>query len=85
MTPPILLILSFGSDGIPIPLPLFLLWPFIGLAWLTLTLVQLFIWSQRGRGMIAFAKHALAIFCRLSGMRVDVESKNGSDVHIQII
>ena len=85
MTPPALLILSFGKNGIPIPLPLFLLWPFIGLAWLILTLVQCFVWSQSGRRWIGFAKHALAVSCRLSGIRLDVESKNGRDFHIQII
>lgn len=85
--PPALLILGVGDCGrVLIPFPLFLLWPLIGLAWLALTLCQPFVWTSKdAREWLAMGKRALFIFGHLSGLRIDVQSKNGSGVHIQII
>lgn len=78
--------LMFVVGGVWIPFPLFLLWPFIGLAWLALTCGELFVRNGQNAGQgIAVGKHALAVFCRLSGLRIDVESKDGSGVNIRII
>jgi hypothetical protein len=71
---------------IPIPFPLFLLWPLIALAWLTLTLCLLFVRTGLNtRQSIVTARIALAAFGRLSGTRIDVQSKDGSGVNIRIV
>ena len=82
---PVLLIFRVGN-GWRIPFPLVLLWPFIALAWLTLRLCQIFARTDRSAWQwIELGKHSLALFGSLSGIRLDVQPKEGSGVNIQII
>ena len=85
MIPPVLLIIGVGNRW-RIPFPLFLLWPFFAVVWLALTLFQLFVGSGRNaRQGIVMGKQALAVFGHLSGLRIEVESKDGRGVNIRII
>jgi hypothetical protein len=85
MRPPVLLLLGIGS-GVFLPLPLFLLWPFVGIAWLLL-LLGLLVAPTGGpvRQRLSTGKQALVAFASLPGLRVDVEPKDGVGVNIWII
>lgn len=63
-----------------IPLPAFLLWPFWLLGW-----VVWFVFKATGIRWEGSLRELLILVARLSGMRVDVESVDGSNVHLRII
>jgi hypothetical protein len=78
---PSLLMIGFGrSRRVWLPLPFFLIWPFwlIGwLAWMIIGLVH----------RVTAAKIALfqILLWHLSGLRVDIEDKDESQIHIRFI
>ena len=83
--PPVLLIFRVGN-GWRIPFPLFLVLPFNALAWVALTFCQLFVRTGRdARQGIDIGKHALAVFRHLSGLRIHVQSNDGSGASIWFI
>ena len=84
---PALAIIGFGRKRmIPLPVPFFLLWPFIVLA---LAVVGLASWLTRRqrtvRSGLAVAKIALLAMFHLSGLRVDVRSHDQTNVYFRFI
>jgi hypothetical protein len=87
MMVPSLLILRIGPGrGIPLPLPLFLLWPFFALAALLVGAAYLTVWLFGGETR-AFAKAHLAgrMLLNLRGLKIDVRSHDGTRVYFRII
>jgi hypothetical protein len=84
---PAIAILGIGRTRRPrIPLPLFLLWPFVALAWLIIGLISLCYWiaGKWGRGP-ARARTILLMFCRLSGTVVDIRAQDGTQLYVRLI
>ena len=85
--PPALIVLRVGSGGwFPLPLPLFLVWPFIAIAGLMLVICRPFVREESRADLgIDAGLQMLSIFCHLSGVRIEVCSKDGTDIRIQIV
>lgn len=84
---PSLLLISIGSRcRIPIPVPIFLLWPLIVLFALPIGLVWLVLPARIWQGSL-FAKGALflRLLWNLHGLKVDVTSNDGTKVYISVI
>ena len=83
--PPALLLVELGTRWW-IPLPLFLLWPFVAFAWLALT-VSLFIAAPGGKPgrRITAAKKALSAFWLLSGTTIEVQSKGSTPIGFRVV
>lgn len=84
---PALAIIGFGRKRmIPLPVPLFLLWPFILLA---LAVVGLAGWLTRrqpaARSGLLVARTALLATFHLSGLRIDVRSRDQDNVYFRFI
>jgi hypothetical protein len=84
---PALAIIGFGRKRtIPLPIPFFLLWPFILLA---LAVVGFVGWVTRRQGPspggLVVAKTALLAMFHLSGLRIDVRSRDHDNFHLWLI
>jgi uncharacterized SAM-binding protein YcdF (DUF218 family) len=75
---PVLAVVAFGRKRrIPLPLPFFLLWPFILLAMAAVWLAGWFVRGQtREECGLALAKTALLALFHLSGLWIDVRSRD---------
>ncbi len=84
---PSLLIAGVGRRRrVPIPLPLFLLWPFVILAFVIVWVLRLF--APRGSGSewtLSLALYGLCLLFHLSGIVIDVRSQDGSGVLLRLI
>ncbi len=66
---------------VPLPLPVFLFWPFILVALGGVTLVERLVDEGDARhSMLTMARCGLCAFCQLSGLRIDVRSPDGTRV-----
>ena len=76
---PSLLIVGVGRrHEFPLPLPLFLLWPFLLLGWLLIR-------EWRARPVLAGMFGVLTLAAHLRGLRVDVRPPRGAGVRICIV
>ena len=84
---PAIAILGVGRTRRPkIPLPLFLLWLFVALAWLIIGLISLCYWISGKRGRRpARAWAILLMFCWLSGTMVDIRAQDGTRLYVRLI
>jgi hypothetical protein len=83
---PSLLIVGVGRrHEFPLPLPLFLLWPFLLLGWLAFGLGWLLIREWRARPVLAGMFGVLTLAAHLRGLRVDVRPPRGAGVRICIV
>ncbi len=69
-----------GRWWIPLPLPLVLFWPVIGLALGVVALVDKVRGGARGTGSLARARVVLLALCQLHGLKVDVRTATGMRV-----
>ena len=85
--PPILAIVAIGrSRKFPIPFPLILLWPFVLLGFFVLGLAWFFLPKKSGAARyVLMAITALGCFWHLSGLRIDINSHDETDVYILIV
>ena len=84
---PAIALVAFGSRvRWPIPLPLILLWPLVGLA-LGATALARLVCPRPGPAArkLALAHTALVAFCHLHGVEVDVHSSDGTRVYVRLI
>ena len=83
---PTLLIVGVGRcHGLPLPLPLFLLWPFLLLGWLVFGIGWLVTRSWRTEPALAGMYGVLTLWPHLRGLRVDARPQRGSGVRICIV
>ncbi len=77
--PPVLLIIGLGrSRRFPLPVPLFLLWPLVAVAYGILVLCQRYLrLDKEVVDKIRLARAALGGFAAMSGLKVDVRSQDG--------
>ncbi len=83
---PALAIIGIGSGRrFRVPLPLFLLWPLL----LVGALVMAAVGGSRVRtgrpGFFARFRTCLAVFCHLSGLNIDVRSRDGTSFYLRLI
>ncbi len=85
--PPALIIILIGSrKRIPIPVPLFILWPLVAAVALLVALAWLLIPSSRWhRTPFAVMALGLRIFWNLHGLKVNVDAHDGTKVYINVI
>lgn len=77
--PPALLLLRIGRiRWLIVPLPIFLLWPFLLLAWMVLGLAWLVGPRERRPGFVSAGLTALRGFSELRGTRMDVRRTDAS-------
>jgi hypothetical protein len=84
---PALVLIEVGRRRlVPIPLPVFLLWPLVLLALVAVGLMRLVL-AVIGRppGVLGAAATGLRALFQLAGLRVDVESADGERFRIQFI
>ena len=84
---PALAVVGFGRKRmIPIPMPFFLLWPFILLALAVVGLASCLTRRQypSPRGLVAAKTAILALF-HLSGLRIDVRSRDQDNFYLRFI
>lgn len=84
---PAMAILRIGRGRrLPVPLPLFLLWPLVLLALLLVALAGPLAdrRSEAGRRLLAARLGILALF-RLSGLSVDARGSDGREVRIRLV
>lgn len=83
---PSLLIVGVGPrHKFPLPLPLFLLWPFLLLGWLAFGLGWLVTREWRARPALAGMYGVLMLAAHLRGLRVDARPQRGPGVRICIV
>ena len=84
---PALAIIGFGRKRmIPLPVPFFLLWPFILLALAVVGVASRLTRRQHAaRSGLAVAKTALVAMFHLSGLRIDVRSREHDNVYFRFI
>jgi hypothetical protein len=69
--------------ALPIPLPLFLLWPLVAVALGAVILAQRLVSEPSdARSGLLMARTALLAFCQLSGLCVDLRSADGDRVRV---
>lgn len=81
--PPALLLVRFGRRRFVLPLPLFLLWPLILVAWLVLGLVWLVTFGRRSPFLVAGVM-VLRVLGELHGTRIDFQGRDAT-VYLQFI
>ena len=85
MMPPSLLVLGFGEERrVRLPLPLFLLWPFLLVAWLGLGLAWLVTSGRPRPGGLMAGLTALRVFSELHGTKIDIRGQDAS-IYMQFI
>ena len=67
---------------VPLPLPVFLAWPFILVALASVTLAECLVGGRDARHSLTMARRGLFTFCQLSGLKVDVRSTEGTRVFV---
>ncbi len=84
---PTLLLVTIGSrNRVPIPVLLFLLWPFVLLAALIAGATRIVIPAERWqRSVFAYFWLGVCLFCSMHGLTVDVKTKNDTTVFIKIV
>ena len=83
---PSLLIVGVGPrHGVPLPLPLFLLWPFLLVGWLVFGAGRLVTREWRGRPALTGMYGVLTLWPHLRGVRIDARSQRGSRVRICVV
>lgn len=83
---PALGLIAIGSRGrraVPIPIPLILVWPLVGLGFVVVGLARLV--RRKPGPRLAGATTALLAFCQLRGLRVDVHSSDDTRVFIRFM
>lgn len=80
MLPTLLLVGAGSRHRIWIPLPVLLLWPFWLLGWAVWAAAWL-IRLERADALRA----ALILLAQVSGLRVDVDSKDGTRIHLRFV
>ncbi len=86
MIPAIGLILIGGAGWtVPLPLPIFLAWPFMLVALGGVTLAERVVDRHDTRGGLTMMHGGLSALCQLSGLRIDVRSTNGTRVFVWLI
>ena len=85
--PPFFLLLGIGKQArFPLPIPIVLLGPFVLVGWALLFLVGLFLppGSRPGR-IVRFARVALTLTMRLSGLKINVTTADGTALYFWFI
>jgi hypothetical protein len=86
MPPLILLIVLWWWIPLPLPVPLFLLWPFLGLAILVTKLAGILpsrtTADERGAPLV---KTTISAYCHLSGLMIRVRSSDGFRICVWVI
>ncbi len=84
---PAFCVLSVGRGrGIPLPIPLFLLWPLIGLAWLALLAARVLVPRDgETRQRISAAASALALVARLSGLHIQIGAAGSRTIGVRFV
>lgn len=83
---PALGLIAIGSGGrraFPIPIPLILIWPLVGLGFVVVGLAHV-VWRKPGPKLVG-ARTALLAFCQLRGLKVDVHSSDDKRVLIWFV
>jgi hypothetical protein len=69
-----------------IPIPIFLVWPLVGLLWVATSIALIFVPNKRtARDPLALASAGAASLFQLSGLRIDVQSRRGERVYLRFI
>lgn len=83
---PSLLIVGVGRRRwLPLPLPLFLLWPFLLLGWLVFGVGRLVTREWRAEPALAGMYGVLMLWSHLRGLRIDARPERGAGVRICIV
>jgi hypothetical protein len=84
---PVLIVMGFGKKRrVPVPFPFILLWPVIAIG--CVVLAALGRNGRRGRltpGFLSRLKNAFGIFYYLSGLRIDVRSREGTSIYLRFV
>ena len=86
MIPALALVWVGSGRRVPLPIPLFLLWPLLGIGYLLVTLGRFL--TPRGseaRGQADAASGLAGILLRLSGLSIDVRPRRGRRVRFRLI
>ncbi len=80
MLPALVLVGTGGRRRFWIPIPAFVLWPLWLLGWLVWSVFRIcrFPWA-------AMLREALLLGTHLSGVRLDIDSADGTRIHIRMI
>lgn len=81
---PAVILLGFGG-GAFLPLPVFLLWPLLLLAWLLVMLFLVLVPVGPVRSWLSMSRQALRAFASLPGFRVDMRSSDGPGFNLWIV
>jgi hypothetical protein len=77
--PPALVLVRFGRRRrIPIPLPVFLLWPLLVIAWLGLGLAWLVTAGRQRPAPVVAGVTALRVLNELHGTRIDLRGRDAN-------
>lgn len=84
---PAILVFGIGRERrLPVPLPLFLIWPAVGAGWAVIGVSKLVApGASRRPGAIGTLNTSLRLFNQLRGTRVDIDSADGTRVHVRLI
>ena len=67
---------------VPLPLPVFLAWPFVLVALARVTLTERLVNRRSTHSKLTMARGGLSVLCQLSGLKIDVRSTDGSRVFV---
>ncbi len=80
-----LILIGRARWTVPLPLPIFLAWPFVLVALGGVTLAERIIGRRETRGGLTMVHGGLSALCQLSGLRVDVRATDGTRVFVWLI
>lgn len=80
MLPTLMLVGAGSRPRIWVPLPVLLLWPFWLLGWVVWVPARLLGLERAGA-----LRAVLILLARLSGLRVDVDTKEGTHMHLRFV
>ena len=85
--PPFLVLIGLGRGSwwVPLPLPVILGWPLIGLAFALATVVEAVACGRRRDGLPGYSRTALLALCQLPGLRVDVRRADGRQLLLRML
>ncbi|MCC6738944.1 MAG: hypothetical protein IT452_07845 [Planctomycetia bacterium] len=85
MIPALLLVGVGWQRRLPLPIPLFLLWPLVAVAVLVTAIVQLARRITRPAATTPLFPPVLEALFQLSGLRVDIRDREGTSVLVWLI
>ena len=67
---------------VPLPLPIFLAWPFVLVALSGVAVAERLAPTRSTHSKLTIARDGLVVLCHLSGLKIDLRSTDGSRVFI---